>query len=218
MAVKKNLRPTPAMNALNRQFYWDIGQTAFSILVVMLIGGLLYLLATRALRILLARNALGKTFYLGARTIVKWIILLSVAVVVLQQAGIKITSIITVLLTIAGMIAIGFIAVWSILSNISSALLLMFFPQFQIGDEIEIIEPVGGEGLKGTVSDFNLLFTTLREKNKDSEESYETWVPNNVFFQKTIRRKKGGKTVALGQHLISKPTSTTKQEQSPTNS
>jgi hypothetical protein len=122
-----------------------------------------------------------------------------------QAIGIKLTSIFAVLLTLTGMVAIGFIAVWSILSNLSCALFLILFKMFQIGDEIEIIEPIGGPGLKGRVQDFNIMFTSLVEDATDGSECFVTQVPNNIFSQKTMRRKKGDKTVNLGQHLLSKP-------------
>ncbi|MCJ7600851.1 MAG: mechanosensitive ion channel family protein, partial [Desulfobulbaceae bacterium] len=108
-------------------------------------------------------------------------------------------------LTLTGMVAIGFIAVWSILSNLSCALFLILFKMFQIGDEIEIVEPIGGTGLKGRVQDFNVMFTSLVEDASGGSEGFVTQVPNNIFFQKTMRRKKGDKTVNLGQHLLSKP-------------
>ncbi len=193
------------MTILNLEQYGEIGLTILSVLVVILIGVLLYFFSNRGLKMLLVRDTLDQSFYLAARNIAKWIILLSVIIVVLQQIGIKITSIITVLLTIAGMIAVGFIAVWSILSNVSCALFLIFYNLFQIGDEIEIIEPIGGTGLKGKVNDFNLMFTTLIETAEDGSDNCLTQVPNNVFFQKTIRRKKAENTTKLGQHLISKP-------------
>ncbi|MCJ7604169.1 MAG: mechanosensitive ion channel family protein [Desulfobulbaceae bacterium] len=104
-----------------------------------------------------------------------------------------------------GMVAIGFIALWSILSNLSCALFLILFKMFQVGDEIEIVEPIGVPGLKGRVQDFNIMFTSLVKDTSEVTEGFVTQVPNNIFFQKTIHRKKGGKTVNLGQHLLSKP-------------
>ena len=103
------------------------------------------------------------------------------------------------------MIAIGFIAVWSILSNILCSMMLVVFRNFDIGDEVEIVEPIGGVGLKGKVVGFNIMFTTLAESGEDVDPGMLTQVPNNIFFQKTLRRTKGQETEALGQYLLTKP-------------
>ncbi len=109
------------------------------------------------------------------------------------------------LLTIAGMVAIGFIAVWSILSNMLCALVLMIFRHFQIGCVIEVVEPVGGSGLKGKVVSFNIMFTTLEEHQDSPGNPVQTQIPNNIFFQKTLRCKPGENTESLSQHILSKP-------------
>jgi len=185
--------------------YADIGLVAFSIVLVVVLGLCIYCFLNRSLKILLAKNTINEPFYLTAKNVLKWLIFLSVFIIILQQIGIQLNSIFAVLLTLAGMVAIGFIAVWSILSNLSCALFLIFFKMFQIGDEIEIVEPIGGPGLKGKVQDFNIMFTSLVEDATEGNEGFVSQVPNNIFFQKTIRRKKGDKTVNLGQHLFSKP-------------
>jgi len=185
--------------------YADIGLIVFSILLVIFLGFCIYFSLNRSLKILLAKEKANEPFYLTAKNVLKWLIFLSVFIIILQQIGIKLTSIFAVLLTLTGMVAIGFIAVWSILSNLSCALFLILFKMFQIGDEIEIVEPVGGTGLKGKVQDFNVMFTSLVEDASEGSEGFVTQVPNNIFFQKTMRRKKGNKTVNLGQHLLSKP-------------
>ena len=87
--------------------------------------------------------------------------IIAVVIAALQQTGIKIANILTVLLTVAGMIAIGFIAVWSILSNILCSMMLVLFRNFDMGDEVEIVEPIGGVGLKGKVVGFNIMFTNV---------------------------------------------------------
>ncbi|MBU4262880.1 MAG: mechanosensitive ion channel family protein [Proteobacteria bacterium] len=193
------------MNNLISEKYADIGLVVLSILLVIVLGFFIYFFLKRSLKILLAKNTVNETFYLMAKNVLKWLIFLSVFIIILQQIGIKLNSIFAVLLTLAGMVAIGFIAVWSILSNLSCALFLILFNMFQIGDEIEIMETVGGPGMKGRVHDFNVMFTSLVEDAVDGNEGFVTQIPNNIFFQKTIRRKKGSKTVNLGQHLLSKP-------------
>lgn len=182
-----------------------IALIVFDILLVIFLGFCIYFSLNRSLKILLAKNKINEPFYLTVKNILKWLIFLSVSIIILQQIGVKLTSIFAVLLTLTGMVAIGFIAVWSILSNLSCTFFLILFKMFQIGDEIEIVDPIGGTGLKGRVKDFNVMFTSLVEEASKGTEGFVTQVPNNIFFQKTIRRKKGDKSVNLGQHLLSKP-------------
>src|SRR5690606_29620158 len=86
--------------------------------------------------------------------------------------------------TIAALAA-GFVATWSLRSNITSALVLLGFRPFRIGDEIEVIE--GDKVLaQGTVLDLNLFYTTL------SSEGAACRIPNNMLLQRVIRVMRSG--------------------------
>lgn len=180
---------------------WQSG----AILLIIVAGFLCFQVIRRSLERMLARGLLNQSFFLVAKNSMRWLLIIAVLAASLQQLGIKITNIVTALLTITGMIAIGFIAVWSILSNILCSMLLIIFRNFDMGDEIEIVEPAEGKGLKGRVVDFNIMFTTLAESGEGVDPEMLTQVPNNIFFQKTLRRKAGEKTEALGQYLLTKP-------------
>ncbi|MEP0547899.1 MAG: mechanosensitive ion channel domain-containing protein [Rhodothermales bacterium] len=78
-----------------------------------------------------------------------------------------------------GLVAIGFFAVWSLLSNIVAGLFLFLSDPFKINDEIELPEVELG----GKVRDIRPLFVMLEE-----DGGHVTYVPNNVFFQKSFRR------------------------------
>ena len=107
-------------------------------------------------------------------------------------------------MTVIAMLAVGFIAVWSILSNILCSLLMVIFRPFSIGDDIEIIEATGGKGLRGQVVNFNIMFTFLKEKNENENGEVVVQIPNNVIFQKTVRRRPGKETQSLDDHLFKK--------------
>lgn len=83
----------------------------------------------------------------------------------------------TFISTVLGLVAIGFLAVWSVLSNLSSTVFLLGLKPFKVGDHIAIV----GEEVNGEVIDINPMFTTLRQRNGDLFT-----VPNNQFFQKAI--------------------------------
>lgn len=184
---------------------FTFASAAIGITVVLLLGIGIYFLLRRGLLVMLENEYVTPPLYSVLKSIAKWGIVLIVAVIALQQVGIRITNIIAGILTIAGMIAIGFIAVWSILSNVLCSILLIASHAFEIGDEIEIIEPVGGDGLRGTVTDFNVMFTTIVEKDDEGVSPFITQIPNNIFFQKTLRRKAAPDAITLGRHLFSRP-------------
>ncbi len=78
-----------------------------------------------------------------------------------------------------GLVAIGFFAVWSLLSNIVAGFFLFLSDPFKISDEIEVPEvDVGGK-----VLDIRPLFVILEEAS-----GHVVYVPNNVLFQKSFRR------------------------------
>ena len=78
-----------------------------------------------------------------------------------------------------GLVAIGFFAVWSLLSNIIAGFFLFLSDPFKINDEIEVPEV----SLEGKVLDIRPLFVVLEEPS-----GHTVYVPNNVLFQKSFRR------------------------------
>ncbi len=90
------------------------------------------------------------------------------------------------------LIAIGFFAVWSTLSNVLCALFLLTVRPFQVGDELELIP----DPLRGRVVDLNLFFTTLR-----TEDGRLIQVPNNLFFQRVVVRRCGDSGVPLSERF-----------------
>lgn len=78
--------------------------------------------------------------------------------------------------TVAG---IGLFASWSILSNITAAIILFFYFPYRIGDKIRISD--GDNSVEGTLLDLN-LFTMLIKNNEGHKVTY----PNNLALQKAI--------------------------------
>jgi small-conductance mechanosensitive channel len=163
-------------------------------------GGIVLTIAASIVIIRLARRgleALGRrqhiaTAHIGMmRLLVRWLVLVVAALLIITQLGIRIGSLWAVLSAFLAIAGIGFVAVWSMLSNVSSTILLLVFHPFAIGDEIEVIEATGGAGLRGKVTGINFMYTTIEEKESQTGEVIDTLVPNNTFFQKTIRRRPG---------------------------
>ncbi|GIX47264.1 MAG: hypothetical protein KatS3mg131_1475 [Candidatus Tectimicrobiota bacterium] len=180
--------------------------TLASVLVVVALGFLAYGVVRRSLRLLVQRQYLSAPLGAMLQGLARWGIGILVGLLVLQQAGLRVASLWATLLTLAGMVTVGFIAVWSVLSNVLCAVLLVLFGPFRLGDDIEIIEATGGRGLRGEVIGFNALYTTLREVREEGPGEAVVQVPNNVFFQKTLRRRRGNKTQGLETALFAQAT------------
>jgi small-conductance mechanosensitive channel len=136
------------------------------------------------------------------RVFLRWGVLVIIVLLCLQQVGLRIAALWAGLLSVMALIAIGFIAAWSVLSNILCSILLIVFDLFRLGDEIEIIEATGGKGLRGTVVDLNILYTSIQETHDEEASDAITHVPNNLFFQKTTRRWRGKNTRRLELSLL----------------
>lgn len=85
------------------------------------------------------------------------------------------------ILTVVG---VAFFAQWSILSNITSSIIIFFNHSVKIGDIITIMEGKEYE-IEGRIHNIGLFFVTLKTK-----ENEEITLPNNIFIQKMIKKKK----------------------------
>lgn len=103
------------------------------------------------------RKKLPQSHTHAIKLITRWIIVIAGILIVAGIFGISIGRLWLVISTVAAMIIIGFIAVWSILSNILAALVLMIWRPFQIGDKISIPP----ENIRGRVKETNLFFTKI---------------------------------------------------------
>lgn len=175
---------------------------AIRVIIIVLLGALAYMVVRRGLRFLFDREYLPLSIHAMAHGIFRWFIIIVVTLMALQQAGVSVTHLWAAISAFFVLIAVGFVAVWSVLSNILCSILLIVFAPFRIGDEIEVIEPTGNnQGLKGRVTGLNILFTTLEQRVEGSDEVLIVEIPNNIFFQKTIRRVlRSGETTSPLKH------------------
>ena len=82
--------------------------------------------------------------------------------------------------SILGVIAIGFFAILSILSNIVAGIIIYTINPFKITDTLVLVE----KEVTGKVIDIGLIYTKLQDKDGIFT------VPNNVFFQQIVKVKK----------------------------
>lgn len=166
--------------------------------LAILAGYILYILVCRALKKIAAKGFLDYQLRIILGGIVKWIIIVVVILLGLGFFGVSVGTLWAALSGVLALVAVGFIAVWSVLSNILCSILLIIFPPFRIGDEIEIQEPTSNFFVRGKVVGTNMMFTSLEATNS-SEEADGTIlrVPNNIFFQKYVRCIPGKGTESL---------------------
>lgn len=150
------------------------------------------IVVSRAMKMLATKTEFTEEGLAPFRKLIRWLIVLSTGIMLLGIFGLNLSGLWAMLATMVGMVAIGFVAVWSVLSNVLCTVAILLFQPFSIGDEVEFV----GEPVKGRVIDLNFMFTTLL-----AEDGGWLEIPNNLFFQKTVKRRHNHAGVSLGQQL-----------------
>jgi small-conductance mechanosensitive channel len=152
----------------------------------------LNLVLRRGLHLLAAKARFAARDVLPFQKIGRWLVNAGALVLLLGVFGFNLSGIWAMLATLLGMVAIGFVAVWSVLSNTLCTLLILVYRPFEVGDEIEIT----GEVVRGRVIDLNFIFTTLRAADGGLVQ-----IPNNFFLQRVVKRHPASIGVALADQL-----------------
>lgn len=146
--------------------------------VVVLLGGAgLIIFVLRALDALAVHRHFDPMTFRPVRTLIKWLCIVLLAALLLSRFGF---DLLTPLSTVLALVAVGFVAVWSVISNFLCTFLLIIFRPFRVGDFIEL---VGGDGARGRVVELTNIHTVLED---DDGSIY--CIPNNLFFQKSIKK------------------------------
>lgn len=171
-----------------------------SVLVV-LAGLVLYRLICHGLKKVAGNGFLDFKLRVLLGNLAKWLIVAIVLLLCLGFFGLSVNTLWAALSGVLALVALGFVAVWSVLSNVLCSILMIIFPPFRIGDRIEIQEPSANFSVKGTVVGTNMLFTTLEASNgTDNTVDSILRVPNNIFFQKYVRVFPGTETESLQKY------------------
>lgn len=78
--------------------------------------------------------------------------------------------------TVAG---VALFASWSILSNLTAAIILFFYFPYRIGERVKIMD--GDNSVEGVVSDLNMFSIIIK-----NDEGHKITYPNNLALQKGI--------------------------------
>lgn len=130
--------------------------------IILVIGLLVLFLLKAILRGLVLAERVPPVLGGWLERVIQWLVVLVFGLFALEAIGL-LENVWGVISAVLALVAIGFVAVWSILSNVMCTFMLLIFRPFNIGDEIEILEPTGTSGLKGKVVHLNVMFTTLEE-------------------------------------------------------
>ncbi len=150
---------------------------------ILVVGSIVLYLLLQSIRFLSKRVFSTPLTFRPLRVVVKWAgIFIIVGLLINRIFAIDLMSIIVGGLAL---VAIGVVAVWSILSHTTATFLLIMLRPFRIHDWITF----PGEDVGGKVIDLNLFYTLL-----DNEEGEHFIIPNNQFFQKTIKHIPGKRT------------------------
>lgn len=171
---------------------------AAKLILILLLAWLAILMLRRLVERLTRKGVLSARGALVSRGFGRAAILLLALLTALENLGVSTGAVWATLSAVAVMVAVGFVAVWSVLSNALCGLLLLVYAPFRIGDDVELYDASADKGLRGTVMDMNLLFVKFQEVDKNTDDLPAiTQVPNNIFFQRAIRRWPGKRTQAL---------------------
>jgi len=105
-------------------------------------------------------------------------LLVIAALLILGAWGIALAGLWGLLVSVIAVIGVGFLATWAMISNFTASFFLTIWRPFHLGDTVVMLP----ENTEGRVTDRNLMFTVLREKDGSVVN-----VPNNLFFQKMFR-------------------------------
>lgn len=114
------------------------------------------------------------------RGVFRWLVIAGLGLAASLVIGIDLDGLWSTVGAALSLVAIGFVAMWSILSHMLASILIVIFRPFEVGDRVEV---VGEDPIAGVVTDLNPVYTTLH-----AEDGGTLQVPNNIFFQKTLKR------------------------------
>ncbi len=161
---------------------------AGQVLLIILLAWVAQRILTRAISRLGARySLLPQEVLQPLRGLLRWLIMGSAFMLVLERLGVSATVLWTALTGFTAVAAVAFFAIWSVLSNMFCALLIFTMGPFRIGDTVEVIDSADKPGVKGRVIAINLFYTTLQDLAEDAAGAL-LQVPNSLFFQKSVRR------------------------------
>jgi small-conductance mechanosensitive channel len=175
-------------------------QLLYGLLIILIAFGV-QRLTVRGMKLVRRRHWLPPSASVLLGNFLRWAIWICAILFLLELFGLPIRALWAGVLSIALLVAIAFVASWSVLANILSAVLLLTFSRARIGDIVELRDTKQEEiGMRGKIIDINLFFVSLQELKPDlavSENPPITQVPCHMFFFRVTRCWRGEYTQPL---------------------
>ncbi len=163
--------------------YWDIYKVQVIESIALL---LLYFILSRLFNKAIAKTAVKFNYHQQRTTVFKKVfkgLLLVILIVLLTIIwGVDQSRLFFYISSFLTVLAVGFVAQWSILSNITATIIIFFYHTVKIGDIVSIHEK--DSLVEGEISDIGLFFITIVTPNRE-----EITIPSNLFIQKAIKKQ-----------------------------
>lgn len=167
---------------------------ASQVVLILVVAWALQRLVRRLIRRVRDLYSLPTAMLVGGRRVTGFLIYGAALLLILDRLGVSGTVLWTAFTGFAAVAAVAFFAAWSVLSNIFCTILIFATRPFRLDDYIEVVENGEKPGFRGRVVDINLIYTTLQEVVPGEQRaSTVLQVPNNLFFQRVVRRWRGGR-------------------------
>ena len=176
------------------QDWLEVIVPGLQILLIVLFAWLLQYLLRRIVSRARTRYQLPDELTGALKGLIRWVIMASALLLVLERMGVSATVLWTAFTGFATVGAVAFFAAWSVLSNLFCALLIVSVGPFRLGDHIELLDSADKPGALGRVVDINLLYTTLEDATAP-EPGTLLQIPNALIFQRVLRRWRAGTPV-----------------------
>ncbi|MFT5887146.1 MAG: small-conductance mechanosensitive channel [Arcticibacterium sp.] len=106
--------------------------------------------------------------------------LITLITVIIAIWGVEQTQLLTFITSVLAVIGIALFAQWSVLSNISSALIIFISHPVKLGDSITILDK--DFDISGKLSDIGPFYVNI-----NTSAGEKIMIPNNVFLQKATK-------------------------------
>lgn len=186
-------------------------------LLVLIAAYVLVGLVARAFQLREDRMWLPPTFVVMAGNFLRWGIWIFAIMLVFEIFGLPLKVLWAGILSTALVVAVAFVASWSLLANMLSSMILIAFSRMRVGDVVELCEVKRDEvGLRGRVVDINLFFVSIEEIPSATRDDRDfppaiTQIPCHMFFFRATRWWPGHRTKPLSE-AIKESHSNTHQE------
>lgn len=130
----------------------------------------------------LSARLLHDTRGMAIKKVISTVLLLICMVLILLIWGVNQSDLAVFVGSLLTIVGVAFFAQWSLLSNITAAIIIFFNHPIRLNDSIVILE-AKDYTVEGRIIDIGLFFITLETLSGE-----ELTLPNNLFIQKSIKK------------------------------